>query len=1070
MKKTVLGLAWLFFSTALAAQIGSGRKFFPEVNLLFSEKLEISERYLYLRAHQALLRHEMATGLTEYLNYPLDSLLGYDWPILTAAQTDYFADLVAGNGDTLFLATSGKTYRFDGNGWSAMDLPPNTQVLAFDHPQGRLLDFRSGVLYAIQGQQEQPISPPIAFTASDMAVSPDGQTIWLTSPTEGLARFEGNTWAFWNTANGNLATDFLQQIVETTDTSVFFLDQQQNLYACDGAVQTLLFASALDLSASPNGDLWAALSNGELWTKSANQPWSLAPNAAPSHLAVDAHGDLWGFQDDNTLVQLRNGQARTVPLLQTIGNYGRHLFLDRQGAPAYTALGKTQFSYNGRYWLPTFEFQERISNGIWDGNGTFWGTVLNGLPGLYREDTLHQSFLYTPQNSGLLGHPLEIKLGYHDILWFRINDSTLQSFDGNQFQTVIFPGILRGFAPALAPGGGVWASVWQHGIYQWQNGNLTHHTQFINPAPLPGTTFNGIFADEQGSVWAFGHAIYRYDGTGTWDGNHYSPPVYLPVASAETDVVRDTSGRLWFFEEGQTRLFCFDPNLHEITTAYEGIPLFAALDQLLVDGQNHFWIYEILGNPGGYYQLYDTAAAFVFANQVHPQRLMAQVFYDVDGNGVRDAGEPGLPRAAVQAQPGGRVWYTDARGRAYPFLDGPAQATLSAVPPGNGSWTLTTDSASYFAVFPALQDTLVFGFDVQAPFGQLELDLQPIGFFRCSATQEPVAQLRFANTGSDTCRQARLTLAVDTLMGQPTGSPLPALINGHEIIWDFTALAPFEDVHVFAIGDMPGFNYLGDTLAFQATLVCGPDTVHDELHRVLTCAYDPNDKQVAPQGPAQGETTLLNTPLEYRVRFQNTGNDTAFLVVVRDTLDAGLDPETFVFLQASHPCEVERQGRSLTFRFSPIQLPDSTTDFTGSQGFLAFRVAPYPQQAPATIRNTAHIFFDSNPAVVTNTARTLYVDSFPVVGAISAAPDPVSVGVRPNPAQTVAQFVFGETLDRAGALVLFNALGQPVRYLDLPTGTAQIEVQRQNLPAGLYWWQIFLGGRPSAVGRLVWTD
>ena len=54
------------------------------------------------------------------------------------------------------------------------------------------------------------------------------------------------------------------------------------------------------------------------------------------------------------------------------------------------------------------------------------------------------------------------------------------------------------------------------------------------------------------------------------------------------------------------------------------------------------------------------------------------------------------------------------------------------------------------------------------------------------------------------------------------------------------------------------------TLRFQATFVCGTDTLQEELHRVLTCAYDPNDKQVTPQGPAQGETTLLNKVLGAR--------------------------------------------------------------------------------------------------------------------------------------------------------------------------------------------------------------
>ena len=1051
----------------MVAQIGSGRKYFPQSDFLVAVDLEISERYVYVVSENVLLRHEMATGLTEYINYPLDSLQGYDWPFLSAAQIIDYSDLIAGNGDTLILIAWGKRYWFDGNGWSAQNHPQYTQILAFDHANNRLLNYHSGQLHVVQGQQEQSISPVVSFDAYDMDVSPGGQTIFLTSNSEGLARFDGNAWTFWTTANSNIPTDYLQRIVETTDTSVFFLDDQLNLYEFDGTDFTLLFADCTDLDASPNGDLWASV-NGELWYKSANQPWTPTPYASAYLVEVDEQGDIWGLHEGNQLLQIRNGQFRTIPLLQTIPNQGVKLMLDRHGAPAYSARSKTLRSYNGRTWEPTFEFQEYVVNGIWDGNGTFWGYTTLGLPNLYREDTLHQSVLYTPQNSGLLGYPFNFKLGYNDIIWFQVSPTTLQSFDGNTFQTVTLPNTIRCFTPAQDPGGGVWVSVLQDGIYHWQNGNLTHHTQFINPTPLLGTSYNGIFADEQGTVWAFGPStIYRYDGTGTWDGNNN---INLPVPTVETDVVRDTAGRLWFFEETSgVRLYCFDPDLHEITAAYEGNPLSAGVVQLMVDARNHFWLYDNL-QMEGFVQLYDTTASFIFANQIHPQRLMVKVFYDRDGNGVQNAGEPNLPQSPVVAQPGGQVWYTDGQGRAYPFLEGQVQTTLSATPSGNGNWTLTTDSASYFAVFPALEDTLVFGFDVLAPFGELSLDLQPIGFFRCSATQEPYAQIQLANVGSDTCLPARLTLVVDTLMGQPSGSPLPTQINGNELIWDFPALAPFEEQRLFALADMPDFNHIGDTLRFQATFVCGTDTLQEELHRVLTCAYDPNDKQVTPQGPAQGETTLLNTPLEYRIRFQNTGNDTAFLVVIRDTLDAGLDPESFVFLQASHPCEVERQGRYLAFRFPNIQLPDSTTDLEGSQGFLAFRVSPYAQLVPTAVQNTGHIYFDFNPAVVTNTVQTLYVESFPIVGVPTAGSAPIPVEVYPNPARDLAHFVFGRPLDKSGALVLFNALGQPVRNLGLPTGTYQIELPKESLPAGLYWWQIILEGRPGAVGRLVWTD
>jgi uncharacterized repeat protein (TIGR01451 family) len=64
-------------------------------------------------------------------------------------------------------------------------------------------------------------------------------------------------------------------------------------------------------------------------------------------------------------------------------------------------------------------------------------------------------------------------------------------------------------------------------------------------------------------------------------------------------------------------------------------------------------------------------------------------------------------------------------------------------------------------------------------------------------------------------------------------------------------------------------------------------------------AYDPNDKQVFPIGFTNQNIIPPNTKLEYLVRFQNTGNDTAFTVFVIDTLDSNLNPESFEMGTAS---------------------------------------------------------------------------------------------------------------------------------------------------------------------------
>src|SRR5262249_34403424 len=89
-----------------------------------------------------------------------------------------------------------------------------------------------------------------------------------------------------------------------------------------------------------------------------------------------------------------------------------------------------------------------------------------------------------------------------------------------------------------------------------------------------------------------------------------------------------------------------------------------------------------------------------------------------------------------------------------------------------------------------------------------------------------------------------------------------------------------------------------------------------------------------------------------------------------DTLPPYVDPATVQMVGAFHyPYEFNISGSGiLTWRFDPYSLPDSASDPAGSQGYVSFAVKLKPNLPTGTIiSNTAHIYFDYNEAVVTNT-------------------------------------------------------------------------------------------------------
>jgi hypothetical protein len=108
------------------------------------------------------------------------------------------------------------------------------------------------------------------------------------------------------------------------------------------------------------------------------------------------------------------------------------------------------------------------------------------------------------------------------------------------------------------------------------------------------------------------------------------------------------------------------------------------------------------------------------------------------------------------------------------------------------------------------------------------------------------------------------------------------------------------------------------------------------------------------------------------VRFQNTGTADAIDVRVEDQLDTNLNWSTFRPLAASHNFTTHRNANGrVTFTFANINLPPNSEDEAGSNGFVTFEVKlKAGLNSNYDIYNTAEIYFDFNPPIITNTVMT----------------------------------------------------------------------------------------------------
>ncbi len=239
-----------------------------------------------------------------------------------------------------------------------------------------------------------------------------------------------------------------------------------------------------------------------------------------------------------------------------------------------------------------------------------------------------------------------------------------------------------------------------------------------------------------------------------------------------------------------------------------------------------------------------------------------------------------------------------------------------------------------------------------------------------------------------------------------------------------------------------------------------------------TGAFDPNDKQGFPVGYGSERYIRPGIELEYLIRFQNTGTDTAFTVRIVDTLSLWLDPTTIRPGVSSHPYQFNFTGQGIAeFLFENILLPDSNVNQVASNGFVKFSVYPRADAPLETlIENSAAIYFDFNEPVITNTTRHRLGENFLMtVGAWQPQRPEYEVLVSPNPFSASARLeVKGLTSTQPIHLQIIDLQGTIVH--DEITAGPVLDLKKGSLKSGMYLFRIDQKGVMIGSGKLVVKD
>ncbi|MBL7915891.1 MAG: T9SS type A sorting domain-containing protein [Bacteroidia bacterium] len=433
--------------------------------------------------------------------------------------------------------------------------------------------------------------------------------------------------------------------------------------------------------------------------------------------------------------------------------------------------------------------------------------------------------------------------------------------------------------------------------------------------------------------------------------------------------------------------------------------------------------------------------------------ITGSMFIDINGNNVKDTSEFPIAQHKVFESGSGNICFTDSNGEFKIYLL------------DSGNFTMIPDPLNYYNAVPAFhaatftgtnqKDSLNnFAFQPSGPINDLCISITPLGNFRSGF--QSAYMINYINVGT-TDLTPTIIFKKDPNLTINNSIPTGNIITTDSIMWTPGLLKPFQSGSIIVNVQIQSGISIGTLINSSASIEPiagdnnpGCNVAYWELF--TTGSYDPNDIIVNRTQLHPNE--FPNPPyLEYIIRFQNTGNDTAFFVYLKNNISTLLDINTFEIVASSHylASEYNPFSRLMSFRFDNILLPDDNVNEPASHGFVRYRIKPLDTlQLGDVIKNFASIYFDFNLPIVTNTAQTTVVipTNLSEIDALANW-----WGVYPNPANSNLNVIIDTRNVKNIKIELQNIVGQRLSEIfqsDLLTEKTTVAKNIEDLPKGIY--------------------
>jgi uncharacterized repeat protein (TIGR01451 family) len=439
-----------------------------------------------------------------------------------------------------------------------------------------------------------------------------------------------------------------------------------------------------------------------------------------------------------------------------------------------------------------------------------------------------------------------------------------------------------------------------------------------------------------------------------------------------------------------------------------------------------------------------------------------RVFVDNNANCMTNPGESNVPATVVRLEPGPYFGNTNSSGEYSVQVPYGTYDVFAEHP------VLVQGCPVVQVVQQAVHNNVHVPMEVGAP-----LDMQvSMGDGVARPGFEYQVAVHVSNMTAAPAGTVTLVVEHDAVLSLISATPAPNSTAGNTLTWSGGAFS-FNNAFQTRTVQLrfqvpPDVGLLGTELLTTATVTttnadADPSNNTDLLERTITGAYDPNDK-LAYTSSGNTEVWQLNEDewIDYTIRFQNTGTDTAFNVVITDTLPANLDPGSIIMGASSHTFTWElRDAGTLKFYFPNILLPDSNINEPLSHGFVGFRIRPRLPLLPGDeIENIANIYFDFNPPVITEPSVLVATTGTGVSEVLH-----MDLSIQPNPTDglLIVRMTGDDLLP--GMLRVRSMDGRMVMEQRMTSPEGRMDVQ--GLANGGYVLELLNDNGPRSVARFV---